>query len=229
MMVFIQEDGRGKVASQEMSSFLREAGFPVIDPALAIEEESQALVAAAMAGNDGAATQLGQNWGAQVLVLGVADYGTAPDPVRQTLTTATTEVMVRALRLDVGEVVSDAVASARDIDATPQAARAKAIRQATRDAIEASSARSSTTGRRARGKRRTTGSPIRGTSGSVWRAAQVRRDAHRRGTEGARDPERGRPPRGRRHRDEGHRRRAPQPERAFRRPERGPARGCRGR
>lgn len=58
-MVFIQEEGRGKVASREMTSFLLEAGFPVIDPALAIDEAAQALVAAAMNGNDGAATQLG--------------------------------------------------------------------------------------------------------------------------------------------------------------------------
>ncbi|NIR35094.1 MAG: hypothetical protein GWN82_08780, partial [Gemmatimonadetes bacterium] len=52
------------------------------------------------------------------------------------LVTATTEVSVRALRLDFGEVVSDAVADARAIEATDQAARAKAIREATREAIE---------------------------------------------------------------------------------------------
>lgn len=135
-MVFIQEEGRGKVAAREMTSFLLEAGFPVIDPALAIDEASQALVSAAMAGNDGAATQLGRDWGAQVLVLGVADYGTRPSPGGGDLITATTEVAVRALRLDFGEVVSDAVADARAIDATDQAARAKAIRQATQEAIE---------------------------------------------------------------------------------------------
>jgi hypothetical protein len=118
-----------------MTSFLLEAGFPVIDPALAIDEEAQALVAAALAGNDGAATQLGRNWGAQVLILGMADHASRPDPVRQTLMTATTEVSVRALRLDLGEVVSDAVASARDIDATAQAASAKAIRKATEQVI----------------------------------------------------------------------------------------------
>jgi hypothetical protein len=101
-LVFIQEEGRGKVASREMTSFLLEAGFPVIDPALAIDEASQELVFAATNGNDGAATQLGRDWGAQLLVLGVADYETVPDPVSQTLQTATTYVSVRALRLDVG-------------------------------------------------------------------------------------------------------------------------------
>ena len=136
MMVFIQEEGRGKVASREMTSFLLEAGFPVIDPALAIDEAAQALVMAAMNGNDGAATQLGRDWGAQVLVLGVADYATRDNPGGGDLITATTEVAVRALRLDRGEVVSDAVADARAIEATGQAARAKAIRSATQDVIE---------------------------------------------------------------------------------------------
>ncbi len=136
MMVFIQEEGRGKVASREMTSFLLEAGFPVIDPALAIDEAAQALVMAAMNGNDGAATQLGRDWGAQVLVLGVADYATRDNPGGGSLITATTEVAVRALRLDHGEVVSDAVADARAIEATDQAARAKAIRAATQEVIQ---------------------------------------------------------------------------------------------
>jgi hypothetical protein len=136
-MVFIQEEGRGKVASREMTSFLREAGFPVIDPALAIDESAQALVTAAMNGNDGAATQLGRDWGAQLLILGVADYATRDAPGGGTLITATTEVAVRALRLDLGEVVSEAVADARAIEATDQAARAKAIRAATQEVIGA--------------------------------------------------------------------------------------------
>jgi len=118
-----------------MTAFLLEAGFPVIDPALAIDESAQALVMAAMNGNDGAATQLGRDWGAQVLVLGVADYATRDNPGPGDLITATTEVAVRALRLDFGEVVSDAVADARAIEATGQAARALAIREATQDVI----------------------------------------------------------------------------------------------
>ena len=134
-MVFIQEDGRGKVSSREMTSFLREAGFPVIDPALAIDEAAQNLVTAAMNGNDGAATQLGRDWGAQLLILGVADYATRPDPVDGTLITATAEVSVRALRLDHGDVVSEAVASGRALEATDQAAKAKVVRQVTQDVI----------------------------------------------------------------------------------------------
>jgi hypothetical protein len=135
-LVFIEEEGRGKVASREMTSFLLEAGFPVIDPSLAIDQAAQELVAQANNGNNGAATQLGRDWGAQVLILGVADYETTPDPVSRTLITATTYVSVRAIRLDLGEVVSDATADARAIDATSQAARAKAIRAATQEAIE---------------------------------------------------------------------------------------------
>jgi len=134
-LVFIEEEGRGKVASREMTAFLLEAGFPVIDPALAIDASAQELVAQATAGNNGAATQLGRDWGAQVLILGVADYETTPDPVSRTLVTATTYVNVRALRLDLGEVVSNATADARAIDATAQAARAKAIRAATQEVI----------------------------------------------------------------------------------------------
>ncbi len=135
-LVFIQEEGRGKVAAREMSAFLRDAGFPVIDPALAIDAAQQDLVQAAMNGNDGAATQLGRDWGAQLLILGVADYATRPDPVDGTLVTATTEVAVRALRLDYGDVISEAVASARALEATDQAAKAKAIRQATQKVIQ---------------------------------------------------------------------------------------------
>ena len=134
-LVFIEEEGRGKVASREMTAFLVEAGFPVIDPSLAIDQASQELVAQANNGNNGAATQLGRDWGAQVLILGVADYATRPDPVSGTLVTATTFVSVRALRLDLGLVVSESSADARAIDATDQAARTKAIRDATQRVI----------------------------------------------------------------------------------------------
>lgn len=134
-LVFIQEEGRGQVASREMTSFLREAGFPVIDPALAHEAAHRDLVRAAMAGDEGAATELGRDFGAQVLILGVADWGARPDPVDGSLITGTTEVSVRALRLDRGIVVSEGLADARVIEATEQAARSKAIRQATQEIL----------------------------------------------------------------------------------------------
>jgi Caspase domain len=138
VLVFIQEDGRGQVASREMTSFLRQAGFPVIDPALAHEAAQRELVKAAMDGDEGAATELGRDFGAQVLILGKADWGTRPDPVDGSLITGTTEVSVRALRLDVGEVVAEGVADARVIEATEQAARAKAIREATTKLLDKS-------------------------------------------------------------------------------------------
>jgi hypothetical protein len=70
-----------------------------------------------------------------VLILGSADWGARPDPVDGTLITGTTEVSLRAFRLDDGEVVAEAVADARAIDATEQAARTKAIRQATQEIL----------------------------------------------------------------------------------------------
>lgn len=134
-LVFIQEDGRSQVASREMTTFLREAGFPVIDPALAHEAAHRELVRAAMEGDEGAATELGRDFGAQVLILGLADWGARPDPVDGTLVTGTTEVSVRALRLDLGTVVSEGLADARVIEATEQAAKSKAVRQATQEIL----------------------------------------------------------------------------------------------
>ena len=130
VLVFVQEQGTGQVAAHDMTDFLRQAGFPVIDPALAHEAAQRALVKAAMGGDEGAATQLGRDFGAQVLILGTADWGARPDPVDGSLITATTEVTIRALRLDVGEVVANASGDARAIEATEQAAKTKAIHEA---------------------------------------------------------------------------------------------------
>lgn len=135
-LVFIAEEGEGQVAARELTDVLRQAGFPVIDPALAHTVAQRELVEEALAGDEGAATDLGRDFGAQILVLGRADWGARPDPVDQTLITATTEVSVRALRLDRGEVVASAARSARAIEATEQAARTLAIRRATRSVIQ---------------------------------------------------------------------------------------------
>ena len=70
-----------------------------------------------------------------MLILGVADYATRPDPVDGTLITATAEVSVRALRLDHGDVVSIAAQSGRALEATDQAAKAKVIREVTQKVI----------------------------------------------------------------------------------------------
>lgn len=137
-LVFIQEEARGQVAAREMTTFLREAGFPVIDPALAQEAAQRELVRQALEGDEGAATELGRDFGAQVLILGVADWGARPDPVDGSLITATAEVSIRALRLDRGDVVSSATADARILEATEQAARSKAIRTATQEILTTS-------------------------------------------------------------------------------------------
>jgi hypothetical protein len=137
-LVFISEKGDAGVATRDLTAFLREAGFPLVDPALAHTAAQRDLVAKALAGDEGAAVQLGRDFGAQVLIIGVADWGARPDPVDGTLITATSDVAIRALRLDQGHVVSSAQQNARAIDATEQAARAKAIRQATSRLLETS-------------------------------------------------------------------------------------------
>jgi hypothetical protein len=138
-LVFIAEEGGAGVAARGMADFLREAGFPLIDPALAHTAAQRELVQRALGGDEGAATDLGRDFGAQVLIIGRADWGARPDPVDGTLVTATSEVSVRALRLDVGRVVASAVGDARGIDATEQAARTKVIRQATNELLTRSS------------------------------------------------------------------------------------------
>jgi hypothetical protein len=130
-LVFIAEAGEGAVATRDLTAFLREADFPLVDPALAHTAAQRELVTEALAGDEGAATELGRDFGAQVLIIGRADWGTRPDPVDGTLVTATSEVAVRALRLDAGRVIATARGEARAIEATEQAARTAVIRQAT--------------------------------------------------------------------------------------------------
>jgi len=138
-LVFISERGESRVATDEVTGFLREAGFPLIDPALAHTAAQRELVDAALKGDEGAATDLGRDFGAQMLIIGTADWGARPDPVDGTLITATSDVSVRALRLDRGRVVAQAAGDARDIDATEQRAKTKVIRSATEDILRESS------------------------------------------------------------------------------------------
>jgi hypothetical protein len=135
-LVFIAEAGEGGVATRDVAGFLREAGFPLVDPALAHTAAHRDLVRAALAGDEGAAVQLGRDFGAHVLVLGRADWGAAPDPVSGSLLTATSEVELRALRLDEGRVVATGRGSGRKLEATEQAARTGAIRDAVTSLIE---------------------------------------------------------------------------------------------
>jgi hypothetical protein len=138
-LVFIAEEGTGQVASGDFAEFFRAAGFPLVDPALAHTAAQRELVQRALDGDEGAATELGRDFGAQVLVIGRADWGARPDPVQQAAMTATSEVSVRALRLDRGEVIATAQADGRRLEATEQAARTAAIRDATTEILQRTS------------------------------------------------------------------------------------------
>ena len=136
VLVFIQEED-GQIAAREMTNFLLEGGFPVVDPALAYTAAQRELVQAALGGDEGAATSLGRDFGAQVLILGRADWGTRPDMVDQTAITATGEVAVRALRLDLGRVIATAEGDGgRILEATEQRGKARVLRRATQEVLQ---------------------------------------------------------------------------------------------
>ena len=129
-LVFITEEGGVGIATREATNFLREAGFPIVDPALAHTAAQRELVRAAIGGDEGAAVELGRNFGAHVLILGTADWGTNTGVAGQNLVTGTSEIALRAIRLDDGEALRAVRAPGRQLEATEQAARAGAIRNA---------------------------------------------------------------------------------------------------
>jgi len=133
VMVFVDE--RGETATARLTSFLREAGFTVLDPAFARTAADRALAREAVAGDDGAATALGRSLGAHVLVLGAAPAEDQPSSAAANLTVGTATVAVRALRLDAPRVVSEQTAAGRGLDATGQAARTKAVDQAVEEIL----------------------------------------------------------------------------------------------
>lgn len=138
ILVFIQERD-GQIAARAMTNFFLDAGFPMVDPALAASAAQRELVRAALAGDEGAATALGRDFGAQVLVLGQADWGARPDPFDQSAITATGEIAVRALRLDLGRVIATAEGDGgRVLEATEQRGRARALRRAANQILQES-------------------------------------------------------------------------------------------
>ncbi len=138
ILVFIQERD-GQIAARAMTNFFLDAGFPMVDPALAASAAQRELVRAALAGDEGAATELGRDFGAQVLVLGQADWGARPDPFDQSAITATGEISVRALRLDLGRVIATAEGDGgRVLEATEQRGRARALRRAANQILQES-------------------------------------------------------------------------------------------
>ena len=134
VMVFLDEQ-QGVAATSRVTGFLREAGFTVLDPAFARNASERELARLAVDGDDGAATQLGRNLGAQVLVLGAAPSEDAPSPAAANLRVGTASVAVRALRLDRPRVVSEQSAAGRGLDATGQMARTKAVAQAVEEIL----------------------------------------------------------------------------------------------
>jgi hypothetical protein len=129
VMVFLQEDGA--TAATVVTSFLREAGFQVIDPTFAKTAAERDRARLALAGDDVEATALGRDLGAQVIILGAAPADAAPNPIDASLQVGTAQLSLRALRLDDPRVISTGTTSGRAVDATPQAARQNALRQAT--------------------------------------------------------------------------------------------------
>ena len=127
-MVFLREEGA--TAATILTSFLKEAGFEVVDPTFAKTAAQQETARAALAGDDVAATTLGRDLGAQVLILGLAPADAAPNPIDASLQVGTARIDVRALRLDEPRVVATGSASGRAIEATPGGARVSALRKA---------------------------------------------------------------------------------------------------
>lgn len=135
ILVFLSEDGEDPLAARVFGAFLEERGFPLIDPALPRTLAREELVRRALEGDDQAATSLGRDFGAQVLILGRATGLTRPDPVDGTLVTASGEISVRAVRLDVGRTVSSGTGRARALDATESVARDQVVRQAAEEIL----------------------------------------------------------------------------------------------
>jgi len=137
VMLFLDEEG--ETATSMLTEFLSAAGFSVIDPAFTRTVVERELAAAALSGDDGAATALGRDLGAHVLLLGSIRAEDSPSPADERLRVATATLSVRALRLDESRIVSTQRAQGRGLDATGLGAREKAITQAVEEALYKSS------------------------------------------------------------------------------------------
>ena len=128
VMVFLQEDGA--TAASAMTSFLKEAGFEVVDPAFAKTAAQRERARLALEGSEVEATGLGRDLGAQVIILGSAPTDAAPAPADASLQVGTAELNVRALRLDEPKVIATGSASGKALDATPLSAKVSAMKKA---------------------------------------------------------------------------------------------------
>lgn len=133
VMVFLKEEGA--TAATELTRFLAEAGFEVIDPSFAKTAAEQERARRALAGDNVEATALGRDLGAQVIILGSAPSDAAANPVDASLQVGTAALDVRALRLDDPRLIAMGSASGRAVDATPQGAATGALRRAAEDLL----------------------------------------------------------------------------------------------
>jgi len=136
MVMVADESG---TATGALNRFLSDAGFTVVDPALAQSASQREHARAALAGDNSAAVLLGRDLGAHVIILGNAPAEAVPSPSDASMQTGTANLNLRALRLDDGRVVGTASTSARALDASPLAARTGALRRATESMLQATS------------------------------------------------------------------------------------------
>lgn len=137
VMVFLDEEGA--TAATQLTRFLREAEFEVIDAAFAKEAAQQELARRALAGDQAAAVELGRDLGAQVIIFGDVTADAAPNPMDATLQVGTARLDVRALRLDQPRIVATGSTSGRAPDATPAGARTSALARAAEQLLYSSS------------------------------------------------------------------------------------------
>lgn len=139
-LVLIQEDDRPQVAFREVVSCLRAAKFPLVDldPALVDTVVAGQLLQAALAGDEQAAVQLGRDLGAQLLILGKAEWDRTLDNSTDKRETRTAQITLRAIRLDNGILVASAQGRGSAIDADGQRARSRAVRYAIHEIVQRS-------------------------------------------------------------------------------------------
>lgn len=129
LVVIGEEDGAG-VATRNFATFLEQADFPLVDPSLPGAAASAELVESALAGDDAAAVQLGRDFGAQVLIVGRVQSTLEPADDDESRITVTSDLDVRAVRLDREVVVATGHGRSRQIEASEDEARTAAVRDA---------------------------------------------------------------------------------------------------
>jgi hypothetical protein len=134
-LIFVQESEDAGVAMREVTAFLREANFPIVDPALARTAHPQ-LVQAALEGDQNAALQLGRDFAAHVLVLGHAVWDSTVSNSNPRTQSRTADVTLRAIRLDAGALIGVAHGRGSAVDSDSRVAGARALRHAINEIVQ---------------------------------------------------------------------------------------------